>query len=174
MHPRYRSILLALGAAACASHQSMQQAPMPRETAAPAVRDGYTVVRAATEKFHNLDSAVAAGYARTVARCYDMAGHGAMGFHHVNRQLMDRQLDPERPEILLYERLPDGRYQLNGVEFIVPYSQWPKDSVPPTIMGRNLDPADDLNLWYMHMWVWKPNPAGLFASYNPTVRCPES
>ena len=174
MPVRYWTFPLALLAGACASHQQMQHTPLPRETQAPAVRDGYALVRAATDRFHNLDSAVAAGYARTVARCYADAGHGAMGFHHVNRQLMDRQLDPERPEILLYERLADGTYQLNGVEFIVPYSQWPKDSVPPMVMGLNLDPADDLNVWYKHMWVWKPNPNGLFAPWNPTVRCPES
>jgi len=77
---------------------------------------GVQRVRAATAAFVSLDSAVAAGYAPTVARCIAHPEHGAMGFHHVNRALMDAQLEVERPEILVYERLADGGYVLNGVK----------------------------------------------------------
>ena len=136
-----------------------------------AVKDGYDRVRKATDSFHKLDAAIAAGYAATVPSCLADSTHGGMGYHHVNRDLMDRTLDVEHPEILLYERRDDGSYALNGVEFIVPYRVWPADSVPPRIMGRDLQRADDLKLWYMHMWAWKSNSAGLFANYNPTVAC---
>lgn len=132
---------------------------------------GVQRVRAATAAFASLDSAVAAGYAAVVERCYAHAEHGAMGFHHVNRALMDARVEVERPEILLYERLDDGRYVLNGVEYIVPYSRWSRDSAPPTVLDQQLKREDDLRLWYLHMWVWRENTAGLFADWNPAVRC---
>jgi hypothetical protein len=136
------------------------------------VRDGVARVRAATARFHNLDSAVAAGYPREVARCLADLHHGAMGFHHLNRALLDAQIEVERPEILLYERHDDGSYTLNGVEYIVPYSRWPRDSVAPTVLGQSLLRSDDLRLWYLHMWAWKENSLGLFANWNPAVTCP--
>ena len=84
---------------------------------------------------------------------------------------MDAKLEVERPEFLLYERMPDGRYLLNGVEYIIPFRLWPKDSVPPTIMGLQLKQELQLELWYLHMWSWRENSAGLFADWNPAVRC---
>ncbi len=139
----------------------------------PDVEDAYPRVRAATARFHTLDSAVAAGYPATVAECIDHADHGAMGYHHVDRARMDARLEIEHPEILLYEQRADGSYALNGVEYIIPYSVWPRDSTPPRLMGRDLFRSDELRLWYLHMWVWTENPAGLFADWNPAVQCRE-
>jgi hypothetical protein len=138
----------------------------------PEVRRGYAEVREATARFVSLDSAVSAGYPRAVAQCLHHAEHGGMGFHHVNPGYMDRTLEVSRPEILLYERQGSDMYMLTGVEYIVPYRAWPRDSVPPVIMGLDLKRSDQLSLWYLHMWVWKENPAGLFADWNPTVKCP--
>lgn len=129
-------------------------------------------VRAATARFAVLDSAVAAGYPRDVARCLADSHHGAMGFHHLNRALLDATVDVERPEILLYERHADGSYTLNGVEYIVPYSRWPRDSVAPTVLGQSLLRTDDLNVWHLHVWAWRENQLGLFADWNPAVSCP--
>jgi hypothetical protein len=61
---------------------------------------------------------------------------------------------------------------LNGVEYLIPYSRWSRDSTAPTLMGQRLKRADDLRVWYLHMWVWRENTAGLFADWNPAVRCP--
>ncbi len=38
-------------------------------------------------------------------------------------------------------------------------------------MGQNLKPARSLGLWYLHVWVWQENPSGLFADWNPSVKC---
>lgn len=127
-------------------------------------------IRTATEEFRSLDAAVAAGYPREVPRCLSSSG-GGMGYHHVNRALLDDSLDLARPEILLYSRTPDGEYRLNGVEYIVPYSVRPPDAEAPTIMGRQLKRSDPLELWYLHAWVWTENPSGLFADWNPQVTC---
>jgi len=95
-----------------------------------------------------------------------------MGFHHVNSKYADAKVEIERPEILLYEKRPNGEYRLNGVEFIVPYRAWPRDSVPPVLMGMNMKHEDNLKIWYMHAWAWTDNADGVFADFNPAVECP--
>ena len=172
--PQRRAVLLLLLCAAagagCRAHPGARPAPAND----PQVVDGLARLRAATLQFKNLDAAVAAGYARNVPDCLVHEHHGAMGYHHLNRALADAKADVEHPEILLYERLPDGEYRLNGVEFIVPYRAWPRDSTPPVLMGRQLKHEDNLNLWYMHVWAWTDNADGLFADFNPAVQCPDS
>lgn len=173
MRPTSLVLALAVHASASAAQmdtKSTQASPDPAAYG-PVVKEAYDRVRAATAPFKDLSAAVAAGYAATVQNCLADAMHGAMGYHHINRAYVDQTLDVEHPEILLYERLADSSYALNGVEFIVPYRVWPADSVPPRIMGRELQRSDDLKLWYMHMWVWKPNAAGLFANWNPAAAC---
>jgi hypothetical protein len=138
------------------------------------VAEGLQALRGGTKPFHVLDSAAAAGYARDVPSCLVHEHHGAMGFHHVNASLMDAKLDVRRPEILLYERMPDGTYRLNAVEFIVPYRFWPADSAAPVLMGQKLHNESNLNFWYLHVWAWNRNPEGLFANFHPDVQCPAS
>ena len=166
------ALALIVGCAGARHDEGAQPPASPATAYGLETEFGVQRVRAATAAFASLDSAVAAGYAAVVERCYAHAEHGAMGFHHVNRALMDARVDVDRPEILLYERLDDGRYVLNGVEYIVPYSRWSRDSAPPMVLDRQLKREDDLRLWYLHMWVWRENPAGLFADWNPAVRCP--
>lgn len=132
---------------------------------------GLEQLRAATRPFHALDSAIAAGYAPDVPDCLVHEHHGAMGYHHVNRGYLDAKAEIGRPEILLYERLADGTYRLNGVEYIVPYTFWPRDSVAPAILGETMKREDNLKFWYLHVWAWTPNPDGLFADFHPVVSC---
>lgn len=127
--------------------------------------------RAATVAFRSLDAAVAAGYSRDGGRCLDHPPHGAMGFHHQNDALLDDRLEVERPEILVYERLANGDYRLNGVEYIVPFTARPEIATPPTVMGRPLTPHRGLQIWYLHVWIWTENPSGLFADWHPLVAC---
>src|SRR5690242_4864964 len=65
------------------------------------VADGISKLRAATAAFQNVDSAVAAGYPRTVAACLVHEHHGAMGYHHVNSKNVDAKAEIDKPEILL-------------------------------------------------------------------------
>lgn len=133
--------------------------------------DDLARIREATAPFKSIDAAAAAGYGRHVANCVDNPPHGAMGYHHQNNALLDDRLEIERPEMLVYEKLPDGEYRLNGVEYIVPFSARPPTASPPSIMGQNLKPAPSLKLWYLHVWVWQENPSGVFADWNPDVKC---
>lgn len=138
-----------------------------------AVDRDVKAVRAATESFKKLDNAVAAGYEHDVPHCVENPPEGGMGFHHKNLALRDANLEVDQPEILLYARAPDGQYKLTGVEYIVPISAWSR-SEPPTVMGQNLKRSESLGAWYLHVWIWEPNPSGLFADWNPRVKCDPS
>jgi hypothetical protein len=128
-------------------------------------------VRTATAKFKATESAEAAGYKR-VTDCVEYQPAGAMGYHFQNNALLDTTLDVEHPEVLVYEKKPDGAFKLNGVEFLVPTAAW-KDAEPPRIMGQALKKADRLGIWYLHVWTWKSSPSGLFSDWNPSVKCAE-
>jgi hypothetical protein len=128
-------------------------------------------VRAATAAFRELDAAVAAGYPRDVASCVDNPPVGGMGYHHQKAALLDGRIEVERPEILVYARDEEGGYALAGVEYVIPLLEWSGDG-PPEVMGQKLKPSPSLGIWYRHVWVWRPNPSGLFADWNPDVICP--
>jgi hypothetical protein len=135
---------------------------------------GVAKLRSATKAFHQLDSAIAAGYPRTVSDCLVHEHHGAMGYHHLNRTYLTRNLEIDKPQILLYELMPDDTYKLNGAEFILPYRLWPRDSVAPTLMGQTLHQEDNLKFWYLHVWAWRENSNGVFANFHPDVKCPDA
>jgi hypothetical protein len=187
---RYRSIMHAAGTrviatatltvvTVCVSLAAIENGPRDQAPPAKVQPTGFDEavdrdiarVRAATETFKSLDKAVAAGYSRDGGRCVDNPPEGGMGFHHQNGALLDARLEIECPEMLVYQRLPDGTYRLNGVEYIVPYSAWPETREPPTIMGQKLKPAPQLQIWYRHVWIWLENPSGLFADWHPQVKC---
>lgn len=157
---------LAIFLAACGgSRAGAPPAPTPE-----AGRD-LAALRDATRPFHDLSKAIAAGYPAEVSACIVHEHHGAMGYHHLNRAYVEKDISVTRPQFLLYERLADGTYRLNGVEFIIPYRFWPRDSTPPVFMGQRMKPEDSFNYWYLHVWAWTANPEGLFADFHPAVRC---
>jgi hypothetical protein len=126
-------------------------------------------VRDATARFKTTEAAEAAGYKR-VTDCVEHQPAGAMGYHFQNNALLDTTLDVNHPEVLVYEKKPDGVFKLNGVEFLVPIPAWTA-AEPPRIMGQALKKADSLGIWYLHVWTWEPSPSGLFADWNPNVKC---
>lgn len=140
-------------------------------TGDPSVDADVDRLRSATQAFHSLDSAAAVGYPRTVADCLVHESHGAMGYHHFNRERAVAVPVVERPAILLYERLATGAYRLNGVEYIVPYRFVPREASPPVVMGQQMHREDNLNFWYLHVWAWRGNREGLFPNFNPDVSC---
>jgi hypothetical protein len=160
------AVVLTMG---CASHSVDTAKPVDNESAM-----GIAKLKAATSAFRQLDSAVAAGYPREVADCLVHEHHGAMGYHHVNRSYLAHDIDAAKPQILLYERMPDNAYKLNAVEFIIPYRLWPRESIAPTLMGQTLHQEDNLKIWYLHVWAWRDNPNGIFANFHPDVQCPDS
>ncbi|HJP55567.1 MAG TPA: hypothetical protein VJ847_00930 [Gemmatimonadales bacterium] len=154
-----------LGVAACGGRTAGPAAAPPQAAA-------ITALREATRPYHDVAAAVRSGYAAEVPACIVHEHHGAMGYHHINRSYITRDLAVERPQFLLYERLPGGDYRLNGVEFFIPYRLWPRDSTRPMFLGQQLKREDTFQYWYLHVWAWRENPEGMFADFNPVVRCP--
>jgi hypothetical protein len=168
-------VLVVIGAFMCAAvaqtrATEMSQAPsvLPSGLGDAVDRD-VAKVRDATARFKTTEAAEAAGYNR-VTDCVESQPAGAMGYHFQNNTLLDTTLDLDHPEVLVYEKRPDGAFKLNGVEFLVPISAW-KAAEPPRIMGQALKKADRLGIWYLHVWAWEPSPSGLFADWNPNVKC---
>ena len=94
-----------------------------------------------------------------------------MGIHYGNTTLIDSNLDPLRPEILIYERGTDGEASLAGVEFVAPFTRVTKRSPPPVLFGQAFSPNDVFGLWTLHVWTHRLNPSGTFAMWNPRVYC---
>ncbi len=129
-------------------------------------------LRAATAGFHDLDKGMKAGWSIQFTPCIsNPAGPGAMGFHYVNMSLVDGNLDVAAPEALIYEPTKNGRPRLVAVEYIVPFSVVPPTGTPPRLYGLDFAPSARFQVWGLHAWVWKNNPSGMHAAYNPEASC---
>lgn len=145
----------------------------------------FSVVRRATARYHSVEQASRAGYAAFPAgvplheciAAFD--GSGAMGLHWVKAGLLDTTLDPRQPEVLVYAPRPDGSLRLVALEYVVFASAWEAEhgSTTPTMFGRPMTFVPEGNrfeipaFWQRHIWLWKANPAGVFADFNPAVSC---
>ena len=137
-----------------------------------AVDRDVKTVRDATKAFHAVDQAEAAGY-KQETDCVEKPPEGGMGYHFTKRELRDATLEVDKPEVLVYEKRADGSFKLNGVEYIVPVDAW-KRSEPPTLMGRKMKRFDRAGIWYLHVWIWEQSPSGIFADWNPRVKCKQA
>lgn len=121
-------------------------------------------VRAATEKYMDVNVALADGYIRDPAdQCVSAAAEGlpaewgAMGIHYISPAMLGitgaeprvngngTHTDWMKPAILLYEPQADGSLELVGVENLVWQAAWAETGKPhPEINGRLWDAmADD-------------------------------
>ena len=129
----------------------------------------------ATAAFQDVEMAEASGYASTVDAlgCFENDEAGGMGLHYLDESLMDDVVDISTPEALVYELDAAGAIVgLVAHEYIVPVEAWTSDE-PPNLFGVDFHQHPVLPLWVLHAWIWKDNPAGMFADWNPTVRpCP--
>ena len=136
------------------------------------------VVREVTERFRDVKVAEAEGYALKFG-CVSGGEYGAMGLHYVNFPLvLDGVLDPTRPEIVIYEPLPNGRLRLVGADYLVLASDWDsKNAAPPELMGQLLHLFESPNrfglpdFYTLHVWAWKENPTGTFTNWHAKVSC---
>ena len=132
-------------------------------------------VRGALAKYADPVVAVRDGYFSTLGCVYYR--EGGMGIHFINPALIGPQLDPMKPQLLLYE--PEGgKLRLVGAEWFIPLATGVKER--PALFGHPFDgPMEgheplmpkDLQHYDLHVWLFKDNPAGTFAVVNPTVRC---
>lgn len=158
-------------------HSSQPPDEQPRSLTA-AQRD---VIREATDRFRDVDTAIAAGYVPTDVCAGNPEMGGAMGYHYVNRGLAgDAVIDPTLPEILLYAPVGADALELVAIEYFMVDADGDlsTDDDRPTLLGNPFDgPMEGhepgMPVHYdIHAWVWKHNPAGELTPWNPDVQCP--
>ena len=138
------------------------------------------IVRESTERFKDVTAAVAEGYTLQFG-CVSGDDFGAMGLHYVNGALVSSGiLDATRPQIVIYEAMPDGSLKLIGAAFCL---SPPRENAthprggPAGLMGQffHLFPSPNrfgLPAFYtLHVWAWKKNPKGAFVNWHPNVSC---
>jgi len=123
---------------------------------------------------------------------------GAMGIHYFRPDLLGITAPPSprvtgsgthtdfrTPAILIYEPQKDGRVELVAVENLVFAEAWRAagHAEPPTFHGVPYDsmvddPSTEIDEAHMfaphfdrHVWLYRDNPNGVFAPYNPAVSC---
>jgi len=104
---------------------------------------------------------------------------GGMGVHFLNMQLVGPELDPMKPQVLIYE--PDGdRLRLVAAEWFMPAEL--VQAEVPSIFGKELQgPMEGhkplmpggFHHYDLHVWLWKDNPGGVFSPTNANVACPK-
>ncbi len=156
-------------------------------------------VRAATEKYRDVNAALADGYVRdwmdVCETAYhmglDLEKHGSMGLHFIRQDLLgilddETRLDVTgshtdflRPAVLVYEPKPNNGFELVAIENMVSAEAWQAagHSEPPSFQGTEYHfTPDDPRMFTkgrydLHVWLYRDNPTGMFAQYNPTVTC---
>jgi hypothetical protein len=123
---------------------------------------------------------------------------GAMGVHYLRADLLGITAPPNprvdgtgthtdflKPGVLIYEPQADGSMALVAIENLVFAKAWQAAGTtkPPSFHGVPFDhmvddPATALDEAHMfaphydrHVWLYRPNPKGMFAPFNPAVTC---
>lgn len=180
-------ILIAVAAAATFAPPSAGHA-QDRQAGPADLPPGLASARALLDKYRDPIVAVHDGYLSTLA-CLEFPtawsegemhySAGGMGVHFLNSGNIGPTLDPAKPQVLIY--VPEGdRLRLVAAEWFMPAVA--VGAEPPTIFGKALAgpmeghrpimPAG-LHHYDLHVWLWQPNPAGVFSPTNPTVHCPK-
>ena len=191
-----KRLLLAAVAALAVSASAPASAPAEPDLAA---------VRAAAERYRDVNVALAAGYIPAPGSVCESAGAmgqsasaGAMGIHYFRPDLLGITAPPNprvagngthidflNPAILIYEPQADGSLELVAVENLVFEAAWRAagHDAPPSFHGRPYehmvdDPATAADEAHMfephydrHVWLFRDNPSGVFAPFNPNVTC---
>lgn len=174
---------LVIAFAACSAPGSVtggESTPLSasRVEAAPEANGALTALRQGTSRFQRFEEAQAAGYSTRITPCWAHHSNGAMGYHYGNTSLFDANVDLQAPEVLMYEPQKGGHLKLVGMEYIVPIDAWkqaghdtsnPNDR--PELLGQKFTPHSFLPIYKLHIWLWRNNPQGTFADWNPKVSC---
>ena len=191
------ALALSLGVAAPSANaivppdagSSVMPMPMPHHhasgTLSPHQRHQIGVARDATRKFHSTARARKRGYAlfrdKNGVACIAMPHMGTMGVHFVNGNVVGSpRVNLRRPEAFVYEGAK-GHRRLVALEYVVLRKDWRKahgaHAPRPRLFGQDFNLTRAGNryglppFYSLHAWIWKHNPAGTFAMWNPNVHC---
>ena len=168
-------VAIALGVVLTGSLDAQQESPARRGGSAGEL---IKIVRESTERFKDVAVAEAEGYSLMFG-CVSGPDYGAMGLHYVNLSLViDNVLDPTKPEIIIYEPLPNGRLKMTGADFLVLRDGWhATNAATPELGGQLMHLFESPNrfglpdFYTLHVWAWKDNPAGTFSNWHTNVSC---
>lgn len=159
-----RRAFLATTAAVGAASGCLGGGPSPSEKL-----DEY---RSDLETYADVGAALRAGY-RTTAK-FVRTDEGVLGEPLVDFQV--ESVDPTRPNGLLYAITEAGTYEPLGCKWYVPADE---TDDPPSLFGREFDGPFESDVpfvpehYALHAWVFRDNPEGTFARYNPAVEVPD-
>ena len=136
----------------------------------PQVREWLAQLRRTARPFEKIKAAGELGWGEKLTDCMVQEGSGGMGFHYGNTALFDAVVEPLNPEILVYEPLRNGRMRFVAVEYAVPFTAWTA-AEPPEVHGIPFHRNETFQLWVLHVWIGRHNPAGIFMDWNPDVSC---
>ena len=187
-----RYLIFALLASLVCACQSTPREPTLEEVKSIAER--YTDVKVAIAEGYKTDNKCV-----TAEMLGFPASMGAMGLHYVRRDVLglpDKPVgrvngtgthtDFRKPAMLVYEPQADGSLQLVAVENLVFASAWhgisghkepPKfhDRTYPLLRDNPATKVDEAHGWEphyeQHLWVFRDNPNGAYAPFNPNVTC---
>jgi hypothetical protein len=169
-----RSILLTIFALA-----SVLVAALPGSADVGTDKATLQKIRKLSGRYHSLAQAEAAGFADDGV-CTAVPGLGGMGHHFVNMARLDKTLQADKPEVLLFAPKPNGDgLRLAGVEYVVVDADGllNTSSDRPVLAGHPFDgpmpghfPGMPVH-YDLHVWAWADNPAGDFATWNPAITC---
>jgi hypothetical protein len=151
--------------------------PTPRMTAE--LRERVPDIRAATHRYRDVAAAMADGYVQSGGCALDPAA-GGMGIRFVNAVLVeDGLIDAAHPESLVYH-FGRGGLRLGALEYLVPDADQDAatDDDRPNLHGVAFsgpvagNEADARSHYQLHLWLYRDNPSGVLATFNPNVRCP--
>jgi hypothetical protein len=171
----------ALAAPACGA-AGAQTTAGPRVDSPAEMHDQLEEVRRATKAYKDVEAAEAAGYV-PAGPCAEDPKYGGMGFHYENLALIeDGELDPLRPEVLVYQPTRNGNLRLGAVEYfqVDGDQDLATDDDRPWLFdvpfdGPMLGHNPVMPIHYdLHVWLYRHNPAGVFAMWNPRVSCTAS
>jgi hypothetical protein len=136
------------------------------------------IVRDSTERFKDVKVAEAEGYALQFG-CVSGDDFGAMGLHYIKGAFVKSGvLDATKPQIVIYEAMPNGSLRLIGADYLLLADAWDKThSGPPELMGQSFHLFTTPNrfglpaFYTLHVWAWKDNPKGAFVNWHPNVSC---
>jgi hypothetical protein len=174
---RFTFAIVGMLAVASLSNPSVRAAE-EHDHGAPAPNALVKLVREVTEPYKSVAAAEAAGYGLAFG-CVSGPDAGAMGLHYVNMPLvLDGEIDPERPEIILYEPVGNGQVRLTGADYLVFADAWDKThSSSPELMGQKFQQFEAPNrfglprFYTLHVWAWKDNPTGSFVNWHTRISC---
>lgn len=157
--------------AGCADRAPL--APQQQAAASPSVAEtpadqsrALATLRRVTARYHELQAAFDDDFI-LLHECESIEGEGPVGTVYFNPGRVDGTIDPQFPEALIYEPSANGKPRLVGVEFAVPNVGQPA----PQFLGATFQREEDIGVYALHVWVWRPNPEGMFAETNSRVSC---